>query len=69
MSLIAVKADVAVPCSVEPLFVNDRVFQALRLQVAILEFRARPRSSDELEPFFAKVELLLRDLVREAGAT
>ena len=51
-----------------PIFVNDRVLQALRIQVGILEARAQPRSSADLEPLFEKVELLLRDLVREAGA-
>ena len=49
-------------------FVNDRVLQALRIQVAILEARSRPRSSEELEPLFTKVESLLRDLMRETGA-
>ena len=68
MSSIAAQADTEAAYSVAPFFVNDRILQALRLQVAILDIRARPRSSGELEPFFAKVELLLRDLVREAGA-
>jgi hypothetical protein len=68
MSPIAAQADAEATGSVEPLFVNHRILQALRLQVAILDIRARPRSSDELEPFLIKVELLLRDLVREAGA-
>ena len=68
MSPIAAQADAEATSSVEPVFVNHRVLQALRLQVAILDIRACPRSSDELEPFLMKVELLLRDLVREAGA-
>jgi len=68
MSLITVQSDAEAICSIEPLFVNDRILQALRLQVTILDIRARPRDSGELEPFFKKVELLLRDLVREAGA-
>jgi hypothetical protein len=68
MSSMAAQADTEATCNVAPLFVNDRIFQALRLQVAILDIRACPRSSGELEPFFAEVELLLRDLVREAGA-
>jgi hypothetical protein len=65
---MAAQADTEATCSVAPLFVNDRILQALRLQVAILDIRGRPRSSGELVPFFAEVELLLRDLVREAGA-
>jgi hypothetical protein len=68
MSAMVIQTDSEATCSVAPLFVNDRILQALRLQVAILDIRARPRSSGELEPFFAKVELLLRELVREAGA-
>ena len=68
MCPIVVQSDAQATCSVEPLFVNHRILQALRLQVAILDIRARPRSSDELEPFLMKVEALLRDLVREAGA-
>ncbi len=68
MSAMAIQTDAEATCSVAPLFVNDRVLQALRLQVAILDIRARPRSSGELEPFFAKIESLLRELVREAGA-
>jgi hypothetical protein len=55
-------------CESSPLFVNDRVLQALRIQVGILEARAQPRRSEDLEPLFLKVEALLRDLVREAGA-
>jgi hypothetical protein len=51
-----------------PLFLNDRILQALRIQVGILEARAQPKSSQDLEPLFLKVETLLRDLVREAGA-
>jgi hypothetical protein len=51
-----------------PLFVNDRILQALRIQVGILDARAQPKSSEDLEPLFVKVEALLRDLVREAGA-
>ncbi len=50
-------------------FLNDRVLQALRIQVSILEARSRPRSSEELESLFVHVESLLRELVREAGAT
>lgn len=53
---------------ISPLFVNDRVLQALRIQVGILEARAQPRSNEDLEPLFLEVETLLRDLVREAGA-
>jgi hypothetical protein len=48
-----------------PLFLNDRILQALRIQVGILEARAQPKSSQDLEPLFLKVETLLRDLVRE----
>lgn len=68
MALIAVQTDAEATCRVEPIFVNERILQALRLQVAILDIRAHPRSSDELEPFLTRVEWLLRDLVREAGA-
>jgi hypothetical protein len=68
MSPIAAQADAEATCCIEPLFVNHRILQALRLQVAILDIRARPRSSDELEPFLMKVEVLFRDLVQEAGA-
>jgi hypothetical protein len=51
-----------------PVFLNARVIEALRIQVAILGVRSRPRSSEELEPLFSLIETLLRDLVREAGA-
>jgi hypothetical protein len=68
MTSKADQADAEATSSAAPIFVNHRVLQALRLQVAILDIRARPRTSGELEPFFAKVEGLLRDLVREAGA-
>ena len=54
--------------NVVPVFVNDRVLQALRIQVCILDVRSRPRSSQDLESLFIEVESLLRDLVREAGA-
>ena len=68
MSSIPVQHEARAICDGPPIFVNSRVLQALRLQVAILDIRARPRSSGELEPFFAKIESLLRELVREAGA-
>ena len=51
-----------------PVFLNDRVLQALQIQISILDVRSRPRTSEELEPLFIKVESLLRDLVRETGA-
>jgi hypothetical protein len=51
-----------------PAFLNDRVLQALKIQVAILEARSRLTPDIELESLFVKVESLLRDLVREAGA-
>lgn len=51
-----------------PVFLNDRVLQALQIQVAILEARSRVTPDIELEFLFVKVESLLRDLVREAGA-
>lgn len=51
-----------------PVFLNERVLQALRIQISILDVRSRPRTSEELEPLFVEIESLLRDLVREAGA-
>ncbi|MCZ8322752.1 MAG: hypothetical protein O9296_14395 [Novosphingobium sp.] len=56
------------PSDPEPIFVNYRVLQALRIQVSILKVRSRPTGSEDLELLFVQVEALLRDIVREAGA-
>lgn len=51
------QADAEATSIAAPVFVNHLVLQALSLQVAILDIRARQRSSGQLESFFAKVEL------------
>jgi hypothetical protein len=49
-------------------FIDERLLQALRIQIAILNVRMRPHDRIELEFLFRTVEELLRELVREAEA-
>ena len=49
-------------------FIDERLLQALRIQIAILNVRMRPHDRIELEFLFRMVEELLRELVREADA-
>jgi len=48
--------------------IDERLLQALRIQIAILNVRMRPHDRIELEFLFKMVEELLRELVRQAGA-